>query len=243
MKHFKFFKQHSEYESYINSENKLLPNVSYCEDLNDIHSNLLPYITNGLVYHFDGLYKGSDKTKWTDLVSNAYFTFNEHSSVNYNSIILDGSGYLTGNINMSIASNIGTIEVCAEQTVSGSAIIFLSAGTTNLSAIISGSGMCFKAANSGNNQFVLTKTNNFTWSSTNQMCLYNGTKYTALSENNWNNNNTTSTILGARSSNSPYYYFTGKIHAIRIYNRQLSEEEMLFNQQLDNVRFKLNLTI
>ena len=39
MKHFKFFKLHSEYETYINSEYKLLPNLSYCEDVDDVHFN------------------------------------------------------------------------------------------------------------------------------------------------------------------------------------------------------------
>jgi hypothetical protein len=39
MKYFKLFKLHSEYETYINSEDKLLPNLSYCEDVNDVHFN------------------------------------------------------------------------------------------------------------------------------------------------------------------------------------------------------------
>ena len=39
MKYFKIFDHHSEYETYINSEDKLLPNISYCEDMNDVHFN------------------------------------------------------------------------------------------------------------------------------------------------------------------------------------------------------------
>ena len=45
MKFIKKFKEHSvDYENYINSENKILPNLSYCEDKNDVHLNESPYI-------------------------------------------------------------------------------------------------------------------------------------------------------------------------------------------------------
>ena len=39
MKHIKLFNQHSDYETYINSSDKVLPNVSYCKDNNDVHYN------------------------------------------------------------------------------------------------------------------------------------------------------------------------------------------------------------
>ena len=43
MKYIKLFKQHSEYETYINSSDKKLPNLSYCEDVNDVHFNPLTW--------------------------------------------------------------------------------------------------------------------------------------------------------------------------------------------------------
>lgn len=42
MDYIKLFDQHSEYETYINSENKKLPNLSYCEDEDDVHFNPIP---------------------------------------------------------------------------------------------------------------------------------------------------------------------------------------------------------
>ena len=47
MKHIKLFNQHSDYETYINNSNKVLPNISYCKDQNDIHYN--PWIDNRFV--------------------------------------------------------------------------------------------------------------------------------------------------------------------------------------------------
>jgi hypothetical protein len=35
----KRFEYHSDYNTYITSNNKLLPNVSYCEDNNEVHYN------------------------------------------------------------------------------------------------------------------------------------------------------------------------------------------------------------
>jgi len=37
--HLKFFTTHTEYEAYINSEDAVLPNVSYCEDNDEVHYN------------------------------------------------------------------------------------------------------------------------------------------------------------------------------------------------------------
>ena len=41
-KYLKLFENHSDYETYIASSDKVLPNVSYCEDNQDVHYN--PYI-------------------------------------------------------------------------------------------------------------------------------------------------------------------------------------------------------
>ena len=38
-KYVKYFNTHDEYEEYINSEDALLPNVSFCEDAKDVHYN------------------------------------------------------------------------------------------------------------------------------------------------------------------------------------------------------------
>ncbi len=42
-KYIKLFNTHSEYETYINGNDKILPNVSYCEDNDDVHYNNREY--------------------------------------------------------------------------------------------------------------------------------------------------------------------------------------------------------
>ena len=39
MNYIKLFNTHNDYETYINSQDKILPNVSYCEDNNEVHYN------------------------------------------------------------------------------------------------------------------------------------------------------------------------------------------------------------
>ena len=41
MKFVRLFNQHTDYETYINGSGKVLPNISYCKDQNDLHFN--PY--------------------------------------------------------------------------------------------------------------------------------------------------------------------------------------------------------
>lgn len=43
MKYLKFFENHTDYETYINGQDAILPNVSLCEDQNDVHYNPIPH--------------------------------------------------------------------------------------------------------------------------------------------------------------------------------------------------------
>ena len=49
-KYIKKFNNHSDYEIYINNENKILPNVSYCENNNDTHYNPYTYAEEYLTF-------------------------------------------------------------------------------------------------------------------------------------------------------------------------------------------------
>jgi hypothetical protein len=51
MKFLKKFSLHADYETYINSNDKILPNVSYCEDNNDVHYN--PWVETRVVATFN----------------------------------------------------------------------------------------------------------------------------------------------------------------------------------------------
>lgn len=51
MKHYlKTFKTHSEYQTYINGNEALKPNVSYCKDINEVHYNPFSYADEYLTF-------------------------------------------------------------------------------------------------------------------------------------------------------------------------------------------------
>ena len=51
MKYITLFETHNEYNTYITGNDKVLPNVSYCEDNNDVHYN--PFVETSLVAKFN----------------------------------------------------------------------------------------------------------------------------------------------------------------------------------------------
>ena len=44
----KLFEEHADYETYIEGQDVILPNVSYCEDNNCVHYN--PQINKNIIY-------------------------------------------------------------------------------------------------------------------------------------------------------------------------------------------------
>lgn len=59
MIYLKYFETHSDYQTYINGSDKILPNVSYCEDNNDVHYNPFVDPFNGHDYVDLGLPSGT----------------------------------------------------------------------------------------------------------------------------------------------------------------------------------------
>ena len=61
-KYLKKFENHSDYETYINGQDAILPNVSLCEDQNDVHYNPLVAKLYDYLYE-DGSFGKKDATK------------------------------------------------------------------------------------------------------------------------------------------------------------------------------------
>ena len=82
----KLFETHSEYETYIGGQDVILPNVSYCEDQNDVHYN--PYVDpyNGHTYVDLGLPSG---TLWATMNVGA------NSETDYGNYYMYGMGSKT----------------------------------------------------------------------------------------------------------------------------------------------------
>lgn len=238
----------------------IIPNVNWSErnfGKVQISGEGLDYIQNGLVFHLDGIIKGTNEGKWTDLVGGVQWTNHGATSLENGWSFADGAYMLDnstmGNYNYASC----TVEMCIDSNTSNSTyFIFVGAGAGIVGCFVQSyqnkSWFTIKPTSDGNYQGALSVkplisgTGKFTISITGQRGGYgywNGVKksadtvaYSAAS----------TAIIGKnvpRTTSGSEFPFTGTIHSIRIYNRILTNEEMLRNQIVDNDRFNLGLTI
>lgn len=79
-KYIKYFETHSAYNTYITGNDKILPNVSYCEDANDVHYN--PYIELKLIATFNI----TDTSNATKIMS-----INQYSKIEIDDTVIDNN--------------------------------------------------------------------------------------------------------------------------------------------------------
>lgn len=215
------------------------------------------YIQDGLVFNLDGINKGVNEGKWTDLVGGVQWT-------NYNAISLDNGwsfangAYMLDNGTMSSYSFANcTVEMCIDSNTSNNNyFIFVGAGAGIVGCFVqsytSKSWFTIKPKSEGTISGALSVsptisgTGKFTISITGQTNGYGYWNGVKKSSNNVAYNAASTAIIGKRvptAASGSEFPFTGTIHSIRIYNRILSNEEMLSNQIADNIRFNLGLTI
>ena len=72
MKYLKLFDQHTEYETYINGSDKIFPNVSYCENENELHYN--PYVEETRMVATFNVTSTTEATKICNSTSTSNFT-------------------------------------------------------------------------------------------------------------------------------------------------------------------------
>ena len=196
----------------------------------------IPYITDGLIFMVDGIEKGKNSGTWTDLVGGIRFTNNNVTSTEYG-WHFDGSTSSFYSSTVLTGSENNTVEVCFKpETTSAYCLFACNNQTTN--------NMLFYR--NGNNIVFLQRKNYYTLSIPSNTPysislnlnngLFNGNSVSkASSTDYWNNSNF---WIGRRAGGT---YFKGEIYSIRLYNRKLSQEEQLFNFNIDNERFNLTL--
>ena len=84
-KYIKLFETHSEYQTYINGQDKVLPNVSYCEDNNDVHYN--PWTDPRLIVKYN-VEDDSNPTMLYTCISDGGMTLN--GAAMFDKVELDG---------------------------------------------------------------------------------------------------------------------------------------------------------
>lgn len=199
------------------------------------------YVTDGLVLWLDGIDKGPDNTAWVDKVSGYSFA-NNGATFNNNHVSFDGNDYLSTTSYSAISSSTGTIEVCFEDGAGSSKtsrILFFPKNEAALAFGIVVSGNTKKiiwSYNSSRSMYIPVPTKG-TVSVSTARAISNGSTMTASGSDYWSGTKGT-TYIGRRPSGN---YFTGKIYSIRIYNRKLTESEVLNNYAVDNERFELGL--
>lgn len=205
-----------------------------------------PYITDGLIFWLDGIYKGNDPTRWKDLIGHKVFTLTgctfQDRGVYFGGV---GSGiyagavsedYLTDTIEAAVTGlgNQQTI-LCSpynSQTMTRPGISLITGQKTPATGfVIAGSNNSHKTID-GDARWKTLSVNE-------DRVVRNLSNGTFTGTNWWVPPSETSTTIGRRNEDN--YMFKGTMHCLRIYNRKLTEEEMKFNQQVDNERFNLGL--
>ncbi len=225
---------------YINTE--IIDNVQHM----NYEIQYCPYIRNGLAVWLDGIYKGNSSGNWVDLIGGKVFTNtgctarDNHWYFN-NTYQTNATCYFTNNDTMNYPSATCTLEIVYDAEFDNYFCAFITkhSGSVGFGSNTNGNGYVvtvYTARNSftrtiGPERGIFTVVNN-------QM-YRNGESLTTSGTSRWATVPSTNAI--GYSPGAPTWSFKGKIYCIRIYDRQLTENEIIFNHKLDNARFKLGL--
>ena len=208
-----------------------------------------PY-ASGLVFWLDGINTGTNSiNEWHDLVNDV--TFTNYSSTtqivkHYNHVYFPSGSSMTSTAALNFPYTTHTIEIVYEKPDSTTGTMFVPRTSNSVAFGIVGSTAA--AIKTGASALTLNASNLKTGVHTvsivyNGNVIHNGVDdvvWNASSSNNSWNIDTTGSVLGMRPG-SANYQFTGKIYAIRVYNRLLNSYEMIHNQQIDILRYELSI--
>ncbi len=201
------------------------------------------YVQSGLVLHLDARSPGETEGAWTSLVGNHVFT-NHGAVFNDDHVLFDGvDDYLLNTSFTPPYAGSATIEMVydCDANVFGVSAVCLFAGKT-------GGSLCFYISSGTNIYWTngtpgkITPHVNYAKASvsiSDARKYENGVAITHTSSN-YLGGRDSSNYIGKRSSGNLY---KGKFYAIRIYNRQLTEAEVMQNLAVDNIRYQLGLTL
>lgn len=208
------------------------------------------YIKNGLVLYLDGA--DCNGTTWVDRAGGKVFTLH-NAKINGEGVIFHttaysaaGASYASNSTMHSVTPTAGTIEICAYRTgirASGEPEHIVFGGTANriVYVVASGGNYVVISNNTSNNApraLINGRTlEKFTHSINAARHVYNG----QLGELGANIANARSGYVQIGCRTDGHYAFEGIVYQVRIYNRQLTEEEMLHNQSIDAEKYGITL--
>lgn len=196
-----------------------------------------PYIKDGLVFWLDGINKGTtDTSKWIDLIGGLEFVEYNGSNVHGSDCIhLTTSTWLYRDGNLDFPPSTHTIEAATSPS-NGWQFLFASRNSVNICKDADGGVRCLdKGA-----RYSRTKSKTFGFAGDN--IIINGVTAETLTLSSLAMANNV-TVINSLSKTAASYCKNFDFYALRIYNRLLTTEEMLYNQRVDNERFNLELTL
>lgn len=211
------------------------------------------YIQDGLVFWLDGINKGSITDAWENLVGNhSYYPFENKVTIETNAVVTNGQDILFPSASQGISGLSGTIEVCAQyisdSNGGGYGLIINGYGNNSLMlARRQNAGLTFMVGSTGNTHLFSNADffTPFTASLSANTGILNGNGSTGVSADSWAYPYAVGETIGGRQNDltTKNYMPIVRIFSIRMYNRQLTQAEMLSNQRIDNQRFNLGLNI
>lgn len=225
------------------------------------------YVTDGLIAYWDGIdntLNGHDASalKWVDLVNGYELTLKEttHTTWDTDAVVFDGNssqGLYTDNV-LWTPTEKATIEVVLEPLATGTQSVATidepTTGTSGLDcrrfSLFSDGTVSFKGTSGytyTNPVSALTDIRKMTAEYTDftvDSAYVNGTSVSLSNKtHSFTYSGTKQIRIGVETFSGNNYPFTGKIHAIRVYNKQLTSQELAKNLSYDNARFSLGLTL
>lgn len=221
------------------------------EKASEIPGSLLTdYVQNGLILHLDGKKKGGGST-WDSVVGTAQYT-NYNAIFNSDHVYFDGvNSYLRGatpSSNNTPARTAGTIEIVYENENLGTSAshIFVPRAVSKIGANVSAAGNFWYAYDNTSRRSYYGMVSTLAKASISVSSARGYENGIAMDYTSWKDYaigvNASYNYIGRRQSTTTGM-FKGKIYSIRIYNRQLTEAEVLQNLSVDNLRFNLGLTL
>lgn len=213
------------------------------------------YVSNGLVACWDGIENAgvgmhdANATVWKDVVGGYEFALTG-VTVEADRMTFDGTATSYGTLDSAGstatfgAAKNGTMEIVfASRTASGTQVLLQSTSGIGLAFGFYQGNILSSTVSSPVFPFAQgTATNSISirYSSskpvspiyTNGSSLVSGT-----GNNSWGSPNSTTTFIGVRANKADNTHFPGSIYSIRLYNRQLTDEEIAANYMVDRMRF------
>lgn len=203
---------------------------------------LSDYVQNGLVLHMDGKSGKNGNTSWDSVVGNVIFT-NYGATFNNDHVYFDGvDDYLSNSSYNAPTSGNGTIEVVIDNEDFGQVtnLVYMSKTRAGIGfGITSAKYILYSCGATVRTRSIATLAK-ASFSISNAGKYQNGQALSTSGSDYWAGQDQNTNFIGKRKTGG---FFKGKIYSIRIYNRQLTQAEVLQNLAVDNIRFNLGLTL